>query len=128
VIEVVVLFEVMFVYLVLGAVVLSAAWALIAHRGFEGLERTNSPLAKFFKTRFAVVTDSSSETNANVNEVVPSLSLATAVIVVMLVLGKPNIKTGCQSLHSYEDIGMSRKTSVIKTQIVEIQVLDANVY
>jgi hypothetical protein len=86
------LLEVMAIYLALSFVAVSTAWALIARRGFEGLQQTNSPLARFFRTRFKVVKDAGTETTGGV---VYAPALVTTVLVVTLVVvcnGTPNAK------------------------------------
>jgi hypothetical protein len=129
--NVVSLFEVMFVYLALGLVALFTAWAFIARRGFAGLEQTNSTLARFFRTRFAVVTGAGPETNTNLSEVVRAPAFASAVVVITMVIsfsGKPGHRDGCQPLLEHEEARSHSRTFAIEAQIIEMQAVDANIY
>jgi len=52
------LFAVVGVYFVLALISVSAVWWMIGRKGFDGLEDTDSPLAKFFKRRRVAVATS----------------------------------------------------------------------
>ena len=49
------LFEVLGIYLVLALVSMYVVWRFIGRQGFDGLQDTDSPLAKLFKQHTPVV-------------------------------------------------------------------------
>jgi hypothetical protein len=132
------LLEVMALYLILGFVAISAAWACIARGGFIGLQQTNSRLARFFRTRFAVMANADSQTNVSVSEVitapVTAPVFATAVFVVTMVIsfgGKPNLTISCNRLDDHKQSPTHETSSIASLQMVEaqsaeVQIIDAD--
>ncbi|MGB8801162.1 MAG: hypothetical protein WCC97_10770 [Candidatus Acidiferrales bacterium] len=117
------LVEVLAIYSLLGFIATSAAWALIAHHGFTGLQQTNSPLARFFRTRFTVITSSAAETNATV-VVDPLLApvLATSVLLVTVVIscgGIPRSRSKYDFVPCKSGSPMEATTAAPETQVID---------
>ena len=121
------LLGVMAFYFLLAVIVVSAVWLSIAHKGFDGLEQTNSVLAKLFAPRVTVVPEAISETNSTINVfpqagVVAPLLATTFLATIMIVSFGDANRPG----ENARNVAQSPITS--STCAPLMQELDANLY